>query len=254
MKLAAASSMNGSLSLTVSGSAAPRRLLSSSGVFGAVWDVLIIASLLPLSWTLRKDVPADDDLAVLEVGPDPQRPLRVPRSIPLRAFRDTGIVHLVDRQVLRVALDGHVTPGAGHARYADQSGHVIHVVPLVKVALLLGWDVQPHGEDKIRVPCRLRTMREDLPVDANRGVAEVGTHFLRPVGRHLPHLPKSVALQHVLIGQVVERQIFGLALDGQIPAPTKKARHPKELRDVLGVVPVVKLTLHFWSDIGPHRQ
>src|SRR2546425_115386 len=163
MKLAAASSMNGSLSLTVSGSAAPRRLLSSSGVFGAVWDVLIIAR-------------------------------------------------------------------------------------------LLGRDVQPPGEDKIRVPCRLRAMREDLPVDANRGVAEVGTHFLRPLGRHLPHLPKSVALQHVLIGQVVERQIFGLALDGQIPAPTKKARHPKELRDVLGVVPVVKLTLHFWSDIGPHRQ
>src|SRR5712692_1841968 len=178
------------------------------------------APIRPAVWILRKDATADDDSGVLQMWPDPQGPLRVTRFVPLWSFRNAGVVHLVHRQILRISLDGNITPSAGYPRYAYQSRHVIHIVPLVKVLLFLGGDVQPHGEDKIRILCRPGAVREDLPVGTTCRVAEERKHFLRPLRGHFPHLAKRVALQHFGIAQIVERQVLGLAFDRLIAAPT----------------------------------
>src|SRR5262249_53311020 len=123
-----------------------------------------------------------------------------------------------------------------------------------KFGFLLSGNIQPYAEDKVCILCWPGAMGEELPVHTDGRVTKERAHLFRPLSGHLSHLPKSVALHHFHISQVIQRQILGLALDGLIAAPTEKARYPEKLRDVLGVVPVVKLTLRFGSDISPYRQ
>src|SRR6476660_7892614 len=94
--------------------------------------------------------------------------------------------------------------------------------------------------------------RENAAVDAGEAdiVAQVGRHPPGPrVAR--PRLAPGLALRNLGMLELVQRQVFRLAFDGDKATSPQNPRHGQISRDVDRVVPIVELLLDRGGNIDP---
>ena len=151
---------------------------------------------------------------------------------------------MIDRRIALRRAGAAVTPGRQDAGHRAELRQVLRVVPLVELALLLRRDIHRDQQERIGARRRQRIARPDLlPLETDDHTGAAGDP-LRP-GRAVGAADREIgrAVQNADSVEVVKSERDFRVLGADPALGIQKAGDPQPLRDMLGVVPIVKLVL-----------
>ena len=160
---------------------------------------------------------------------------------------------MVGRGITLRRATAAVAPRHQHARHRTELRQVLGVVPFVELALLLRRDIHRDQEQRVGARRGERIARPDLlAFEADDHLGPRG-HPFGP-GRAVAAADREIgrAVQDPDIVEIVERGRDLLLLSADPALGIQKAGNAQPLRDVLGVVPIVKLVLGDIREI--HRR